>query len=320
MRKVLAFALGALLALGLAIRADAASLPVGPATFAGVLAQAQPGDLLAFAPGDYPAIVVKRPGVGLRLGAAHVAGVRIQADNVSVSGGVITPSAWWGGVYAADVKAPRIEGAAIAGAGALAGHGTGVVFRNAPGAALLGATIADVGVGVETLDTDGIVIKDVQISRVTADGITGASVRHVLVDGVHCFAFAPAPGKHPDCAQFWTVAGHAQSAHVRVTRARCEDQTQCVTDFGGDARGVADLQVDHSDATVSEPQAFPIQKSAGARSMWNHAHTAPGARFRASINLTAPGVVHCGNTADAALGKKAWADAPCAPPALPGGG
>lgn len=308
-----------LLAAAFANVAAAATLEVTPATLPAALsaAQAAGGGLLVLKAGEYPTLTLKGRHLALQCEpGARIAGLFLNgADYADILGCDVTAGAR-GVIYAQNSKGLIIQSVTLHGDPGL----PDIVFRHAGGKVWL-STLQGGLDGVQLIDADKVWIYRNDISGVVGDGIQGASATNVRIEKNTFHDFAPYDGgHHQDCmGQFWSVAGHVQSANVVVTANTCAANAQGVDDFGGDPRGVANYVITFNDITTTMPQAFALTKSTG-RVEHNHAHTPAGSKYRANVNITSPGATHCGNTSDATpwLRKPAWSDGPC-PVAQAGG-
>ncbi len=295
----------------IALPAHAATVAVTPDNLTAALAAAQPGDILQFS-GQFGAITLKNrtfaPPLTLDLTHALTGSLTFNTDaGLEVRGGDIAPTVWSGGVYVLNSRAVHMSGMTTRDTHTV----NGVTIRSSADVSLSNSTLLGATDGVSVLYSHDVTIDGNTISGVSQDGAQIVSSQRVnfiynlcsgsLNDGVH----------HPDCAQTWSAAGFDQSADVTIRFNQFNGATQGADDFGGDARGVLRLEISDNDYLGSYPQAFAVQKSSGAVVRRNRARTMPGATWRAAINLTAPAVQHCGNTADAYSGRPAWSDTPC---------
>ncbi len=300
-----------LLAALIANVAVAATLPATAANLAAQLAAAHGGDTITVT-GDLPARLVIRnvfdPPVTLDFTAATAEGGLYfnQAAGFEIRGGTWRPTSSTGAIYATASKHIHAAGLAV-----VSTPGSSYAFQCRGSADVSLVNSALTGAGAQVSGCQDVLIDGNAITGFSSDGTQIASSQRVTYTHNLCWAGVNDGVHHPDCFQVWSVAGQPQSADVTARFNQFNGATQGGDDFGGDDRGVLRLTIADNDYLGSYPQAFAVAKSAGAVVRGNRARTLPGATWRAAINLTAPAVDHCGNTADAYARWAAWADAAC---------
>ncbi|MEI6419570.1 MAG: right-handed parallel beta-helix repeat-containing protein [Sphingomonadales bacterium] len=246
----------------------AAVLAATPATLSAQLANAQPGDQLQLAPGDYGLvqIVNRRFAPALKISAGQA---RLQLHIMSSSGVELTG----GQLLASGTSGP-------AGYASLIRQSDHVSFTNVNFPPSVRAMVID--------RSTNVTVKGGTITGMTIDGINIAASQNVLIDGVTCQDFQPLEGTHPDCVQLWSRKELPITADVTVQNVVSRGNMQGVTAFNHPERGDPGFDRIHflnNKVEGAYPQGVALYDARNSVVTGNRTTTIPGSRFKTSVNV-----------------------------------
>ena len=263
--------------------ACAKTIAVTQANLAASLANAQPGDLLALAPGGYGVVTVPRKvwknPIVIDASKATLAGIVIyRASGVTWKGGTVI-----GSIY-------------------------GVSIRESSNVTVIGADISAALRGVVVNESTDIKLQKNKLHHLRSDGIDIVG-QNILVEGNVISDIMPAADDHPDGVQIWSVAA-MPSQNIIVRGNTITGNMQGIF-----ARtpviGVKKLTVTGNRVTVSYPNAIVLLDATNSVATGNVVKSpSNGIHSKANMRVEGVGNVACGN---------AVPDVPKAAPAAPCG-
>lgn len=148
-----------------------------------------------------------------------------------------------------------------------------------------------------------------------SDGIQVAESRKGLIEANDCLGTRIRDTEHPDCIQLWSRPPSAPTADITIRRNHAEGHTQGIGMFNHVRNGVNDggfdrILVEDNDIAISLPQAIALSEGRDSTVRNNRVRTLSGAKYRASINVTAL-VKRCGNVIEPGAGKPGVKDKSC---------
>lgn len=286
----MSYRLAAMLFALAAVPAAAATVAT-PATFAVVLANAAPGDVITLAAGTYDATAFRdrhwSPPVTVDASAAQLRGIRTN----NISG-----LTWHGGVFdGGDVER------------------YGISFNIADHIVVDGAVF-------HHFTRNGINLGMVSDARITnnaitdsgSDGIDIAMSRRIVLDHNRCTDFHPTPGAHPDCIQMWSHAQQPPTADITLTNNEAIGDMQGFTAFNHiipdatgkmvDEGGFDRIIVENNHAKVMTYHGVTINACRHCIVRHNRAETMANPavpRLRTWIHADGEGLIFCDNHAEA---------------------
>lgn len=285
--------------------------PATLATLPAALKVAKPGDTIAVS-GPLGDLLLKglafAPAINLDMTLATASAIALSGcTGLHFVGGVVNVGARWsGGFYATSCTDISLSGMAIIGtlgAGAL----NGITFRDCFDITLTANLVNGVRVAASIVNVAGFTARQNQFVGFGVDGMDIQGGKNVLVRG-NVFAGGHLMDQHhPDAIQFYPYNG-VPCVNLEISDNDIFTWGQGITD-GADAPGAQGLKIDGNRIWVNYPQGLEIGAADAAGAVTNNAvHTLGNARWKASVNITAPGIAHHGNTADAYAGHPAQAD------------
>lgn len=212
------------LAVACALPAQAATRYATPSTLAFTLAQAQPGDTVALAFGNYGDVVlpVRNNRVPITIEASQATlrtlMIRGTAGWTWKGGKILTPlpPAAWRNVMIDNARRIEVSGVTLS-----AGH-TGVLV---------------------TRGSSDIVLRNNIATGLQSDGFNIATATRVTLTGNSCTSFNPITpvfdaagrmlkdGTHPDCIMMWSEKGKPATSDITITSNRMSGKMQGITAF-----------------------------------------------------------------------------------------
>jgi Right handed beta helix region/PEP-CTERM motif len=190
-----------------------------PTTVAAALAAVRPGDTLRME-GHFtsPLLIRNRDfgGVQVDAGAARFSGsVRlVNVHNISFTGGTWQPVGTGDAIRVERSSHVSFAGITVAGTGNRQGTGMRVglsQFVTVRDTLFDGVQNGLVMAGV----TDSLATRN-RFANGSEDGMKLLDSQRVIVSHNSCTGFAPLPGFHPDCIQFWSLAGKPLQSDIYV--------------------------------------------------------------------------------------------------------
>jgi hypothetical protein len=252
-----------------------------PATIDRVLASARPGDQIRLARGDYGSVTIcgrhwPKP-ISIDASAATLRFVIRKSSGVSIRGGTFGP-ALDGTGYAAQVQ-----------------QSSNVSFD--------GSSFRNSVRGLVIDRSQAIRVNRAHFIDLVTDGVDIALSRQVSVTNSRCERFKPRPKDHPDCIQGWSRPGGITS-DIEVSRNVIVGAMQGIF-FGNHVRGGVDdggfdrVRITDNVVHVAYGQGIGLYDCRDCLVTGNKVSTAPGARWRASINIRAGRVRAANNSVGA---------------------
>ncbi len=273
----------------------AAVLMATPETASRQLGQAEAGDVVRFAPGDYGRVTIKDkrflPRLTLEAGDAKMRLFLIDSSGIDVVGGQFggTRAAAPDGGAAAEMTRFDANGRRSipsAGGGDLQ-TGYGAMIKGSSHVEFRGGRFADARTGLIISHSTDVVARDLRFERMTSDGINIAAAQRVLVERIECHDFDPSPGAHPDCVQLWSPPSGA-TADITVRDSLARGRTQGFAGFNHPEKGQTGFDrikfIDNR-AEVSFPHGISIYDCRDCEITGNVARPYTGARHRVIVRV-----------------------------------
>lgn len=323
--------------MGLCSPAASATLPATPADALAVIARAEAGDVVRLAPGAYgpwrlrvggipPGVTIDATAPGVRLTAVEIR----EPARLTVRGGTWSPGCAASPCFAYAIRIYGGEQVAVTGARfegveesrpgqpSAAADGYGLGLFGTRQARVEGGLFSGFKVGVVIFDAADFAVVGSRFSRMRSDGINvGPGSRRGLIEGNVCDATRITDDEHPDCIQAYSRPTHPPVADLAIRRNRALGDMQGVF-LGNHVRGGVDdggfdrITIEANDLTLAYPQGIAATSVRGLTLRDNRVRTLPGARWIASLNVTAStDVVRCGNVVEPALGRRGLAEPAC---------
>lgn len=279
--------------------AQARVLPANPTNLVLALTQAQPGDTIRLAPGNYEdvnlpardnrtAVTIDATGATLRtLTIRNTAGWTWRGGVIKTP---LPPTAWRNVMID---NARRIEIAAVK----LTGGETGMLI---------------------TRGSEDIVVRNNIATNLRSDGFNIATARRVTLSGNTCSDFHPTPpiydakgkllkdGTHPDCIMMWSEPGKQPTSDITITNNRMTGTMQGISHFWHPKLGrdkVYRVVATGNIVNVTYWHGIMLDDTPGSIVQNNHVSSFPGslmpnfpyAPIRTWLKASRGGTVACGN-------------------------
>jgi len=248
----------------------ASALNATPQTVNAVIAKAPSGATINLAPGTYGVIDIRgrnwpRP-ITLNMGKAQIRSVWIRSSSgISIVGGT----------YSGSV------GKAM--------EGYGIWIRQSSHVTITEPVLTDSVRGIVLDRAEDIAITKAQLLRMQVDGINVGSSRRVRISDSVCSDFRT-DDRHPDCMQLWSSPKYGVTQDVELLNNVSEGNMQGFTGFNHVRNGVDDggfdrIKIVGNRVFGTYPHGVSISDCRDCTITDNITRTAPGARWRVSVNI-----------------------------------
>ena len=290
--------------------ASAGERLVGPTSLALALTQADAGDVIRLAPGNYEDVVLPP--------RDNQPAITIDADAATVRSLMIRGTAGWvwnGGTIDSPLpptKQPFARNSVW----------RNVMIDNAKRIEIAGVTLTGGETGVlVTRGSEDVLLRNNIATGLQSDGFNIATAKRVTLTGNTCRDFRPInpvfdakgkmlkDGSHPDCIMMWSEAGKEPTSDITIIGNRMSGKMQGIDHFYHASLGrppvyrvtvrknIVDVTYWHGITLQNTPNADVrdniVTSYSGAR-MLNY----PYAPIRTWLKVDGPGSVECGNTVE----------------------
>ena len=244
-----------------------ALISANPDTISSALAKAQPGDTIKLTPGDYGTVSIKNrvwpKRITINAAGAKMRLVVSKSSGITINGGTFGPNKTKPG-YAAHLL-----------------QSSNVTFYKSVFVDSLRGLVID--------RSQDVKVSWVRFSRMTIDGVNIASSQRVQVTDSKCEGFTPGEA-HPDCIQGWSRPDTGITSDVLIARNTIGPGSQGIFFGNGVRNGLDDGGYDRVTITANKihgsfPQGIGLYDCRACTVSGNVVTTAPGSRFRTSINV-----------------------------------
>jgi Ca2+-binding RTX toxin-like protein len=199
------------------------------AGLASALKLAKPGDVIALAPGDYGALVLKSGAFGgvtiTSLDSSNPA--TISGLNLTNVSGLRFDTLEFSTIGATDLYPFRLTRTSDISFNKLDVHGTkngnpsddqlGFLIRESDGISIKNSEFYEQKFGINHLDSKNLVFEGNYFHDLQTDGIRGGGSSNVYILNNKFTDFYPALGDHPDAIQFWTTNTTVSVSNIVVS-------------------------------------------------------------------------------------------------------
>lgn len=195
------------------------------------------------------------------------------------------------------------------------GEGAGVKINVGSKISVVNGDFKGFKVGIVLSEVDDFHLDGNTFSIMRSDGIDVALSHKGLIENNHCASTMIRDKEHPDCIQAWSRPNVAPTSDLLIRKNKVSGGTQGISLFNHTRQGVNDggfdrITIEDNDLTVGYPDGISIAEGRSSVVRNNRVRTSPGARWRASINLTGD-VKRCGNVVEPGAGKPGNTDPGC---------